>query len=89
MSYRAEWYRKTISKCRQAFGMQGSMSRDRSAQAKSEYPFETRPIHPSSRAGIPGPAAAPDMRGLGIYVAAGDVGFNLVTMNACTRAARD
>src|ERR1700691_1843584 len=36
----------------------------RAAQTKSQYPFETRPIHPSRRAGVPGPAAASHMRRL-------------------------
>src|SRR5271154_4309006 len=58
----------------------------RAAQTKSEDPLETRPIHPSSRARVPRPAAAPYMRRLRIYVAAGDVGFYLVAMNAGARA---
>src|SRR5271170_6777711 len=58
----------------------------RAAQTKSEDPLETRQIHPSSRARVPRPAAAPYMRRLRIYVAAGDVGFYLVAMNAGARA---
>src|SRR5580692_2701283 len=55
-------------------------------QMKSEYPLESRPIHPSGRAGVPSPAAAPNMCWFVIYVAAGNVRLNLVAVNAGTRA---
>ena len=75
-----------ISKRRQAFGMQGSMTQRRAAQTESEDPLETRPIHPSGRAGVPGPAAAADVGGLGVDIGAGDVRFDLVAVNAGARA---
>src|SRR5208282_5110763 len=64
----------------------GINEQSRAMQTKSEYPLEARPIHPSSRAGVPTPATAPDVCGLGIYVAAGNVGLGLVAVNGGTRA---
>src|SRR5579872_387852 len=58
----------------------------RATPTKPEYPFETRPIHPSGGTGVPGPAATPDMSRLGIDIAAGNVRFNLIAMDAGTCA---
>ena len=51
----------------------------RAAQAEAEDPLEARPIHPSGRAGVPGPAAAPDVRRLGV-----DVGGRRRTAPPCS-----
>src|SRR5580700_4936330 len=64
----------------------GIHQQSRAAQTKSKYPLETRPIHPSGGAAIPGPAATSDMRRLGIDVATGNVRFNFVAMDAGSRA---
>ena len=39
-------------------------------QAEAEDPLEARAVHPAGRAGVPGPAAAPDVRRLGVDVGA-------------------
>ena len=39
-----------------------------------------RAVHPSGRAGVPGPSAAPDMRRHGIEIGADDIGLDLVAV---------
>ena len=53
---------------------------------KPEDPLEPGAVHPARRAGVPGPAAAPDVRRLGVDVGGDDVGLDLVAVDARARA---
>src|SRR5436190_6608644 len=53
--------------------------------AKSENPLEAGPVHPAGRAGVPRPAAAPDVRRYRIDVCGDDVGLHLVAVYVCAR----
>src|SRR5260370_40246400 len=54
-------------------------------QTKSEYPLETRPIHPSGGTRVPGPSAAPYVRRYRVNVGAGDVRLDLIAVNGGAR----
>ena len=58
------------------------------AQAESEDPFETGAIQPAGRTRVPGPAAAPGMRRLGVHVRGDHVGLDLVALHVGARASR-
>src|SRR5215471_13127147 len=49
-------------------------------QAETEDGLDAGTVHPSRRAGVPGPAAAPDVRSLGVDVRGGDVRLDFVSM---------
>ena len=60
----------------------------RAPQPEPEDRLEARPVHPRGRAGVPGPAAAADVRRLGIDVGRDDVGLDLVALDAGRRRGR-
>src|SRR5690348_9709067 len=47
-------------------------------QPDAEHPFDDRAVQPAGRTGVPGPAAAADVRRDRIDIRAFDVGFDLV-----------
>ena len=68
------------------FWYAGIEEQRRSLQTEPEDPFEAGPVHPSGRAGVPGPSAASDMGRRRIEVGADDVGLDLVAVNRVGRA---
>ena len=66
--------------------MQGSRWRELSSQAEAEDPLDAGAVHPARRPRVPRPAAAPHVRRHGVDVGGGDVGLDLVAMDARARA---
>ena len=54
----------------------------RAAQTEAENPLDAGPIHPTRGSGVPGPAAAADMRRFGINIGGDDIGLDLIAVNA-------
>src|SRR5262245_27659306 len=58
----------------------------RPAQAEAQKPLDARPIHPARRARVPGPAASPRVRVLGVHVAGDHVGLDPIAIEPGARA---
>src|SRR3954470_24049806 len=65
----------------------GLQDEPRAAQPEPEHPLDAGAVHPGRRTGVPGPAAAPDVRALAIDVGRGHIGLDLVAVHAgaCAR----
>src|SRR5665213_2685102 len=77
---------KHYPKARPRFWYAWVEEQGRSLQVESENPLEASAVHPSGRAGVPGPSATSDIGGRGIEVTASDVGLDLVAVNCVGRA---
>src|SRR5271166_237364 len=69
------------SEARPCFWYARIQKQRRSLHPEPEDPLEAGLVHPSSRAGVPGPSATPDMRRAGIDVSGNDIGFYLVAVD--------
>ena len=56
---------------------------ERSAKTQAEQALNPRALQPACRAGIPGPAAPPDVGRSRVYVGADDIGLDLVAIRIC------
>ena len=78
---------ETLSRsCGHALGMHGSRRRRSPSQTQSQDALDAGALHPSGRAGVPGPAAASDMRRRRIDIGGDDVGLDLVAVDIGPRA---